>query len=161
MNIVHVKDESCPMDTGIITKLLKLKNSTTMSIQNLFVPAAEEEPAGQPNGEQWTCCVICQERLVGIALLPCRHVCVCAECFSQIDKCPLCRSYISTFFEIKAGGVEPSADQPTEHPSEKPEEKLNRPEPASPSVAQEPDATSALRPGLFRRINHRLNRMFN
>lgn len=40
-------------------------------------------------------CVICQDKLKSIVLLPCRHLCLCQECFRQLRRyrreCPMCR----------------------------------------------------------------------
>lgn len=49
-------------------------------------------------------CVICETEEIEVALLPCKHFCVCEECFDllpQPKQCPLCRSYIATFFKHK------------------------------------------------------------
>lgn len=50
------------------------------------------------------CCIICQERLKCILLLPCRHVCLCTECNIRLqlyDKnCPICRNYIEDTMRI-------------------------------------------------------------
>jgi hypothetical protein len=32
-----------------------------------------------------------------VALLPCRHLSVCSGCFSQIERCPVCRSTFSGY----------------------------------------------------------------
>jgi len=40
-------------------------------------------------------CVICQEEQKSVLLLPCRHLCCCANCGTQIGhQCPLCRQVI-------------------------------------------------------------------
>ncbi len=38
------------------------------------------------------CCRVCRCNDVSILLLPCRHLCLCKECESRLDACPLCRS---------------------------------------------------------------------
>lgn len=42
-----------------------------------------------------TFCVICQDQLKSIVLLPCRHLCLCLECYRQLRRyrreCPMCR----------------------------------------------------------------------
>ncbi|XP_059143122.1 cell growth regulator with RING finger domain protein 1-like [Physella acuta] len=43
-------------------------------------------------------CVVCQTRPVMCALLPCRHACVCLGCFKLLDKCPMCRSVLQSYF---------------------------------------------------------------
>lgn len=41
------------------------------------------------------CCVICQDKIKSIVLLPCRHLCLCQDCFRQLrryrEQCPMCR----------------------------------------------------------------------
>lgn len=50
-------------------------------------------------GEQL--CVVCQYFPLSRALLPCRHTCICASCFSKLDRCPMCRSPIKSYFCIR------------------------------------------------------------
>ncbi|KAH7670080.1 putative E3 ubiquitin ligase protein [Dioscorea alata] len=38
------------------------------------------------------CCRVCQERDVCVLLLPCKHLCLCKDCASALDTCPVCRS---------------------------------------------------------------------
>lgn len=142
VNVIHVKDEVCPMPTGIISKLLKQSNGATIAIQNLFVPEADD-----PSVEQWTQCVICQERSVSIALLPCRHACICFDCFIQIDKCPLCRSYISTYFVLK--------------PAQAQSDLANQSQSSTVDSPQSQSSTESPRRGLLARVNHQFNRLFS
>ena len=46
-------------------------------------------------------CVVCLTEPKQVVLLPCRHFCVCAECYSHIDKCPVCRSGYDSVLLIK------------------------------------------------------------
>lgn len=43
-------------------------------------------------------CVICQERQKTVLTLPCRHICLCAECCRRLygyqRTCPICRTFI-------------------------------------------------------------------
>jgi hypothetical protein len=41
-------------------------------------------------------CQVCLTNVKDIVFLPCRHCCVCHECFEHIDKCPSCRGAISS-----------------------------------------------------------------
>ncbi|XP_044017220.1 cell growth regulator with RING finger domain protein 1-like isoform X2 [Aphidius gifuensis] len=50
-------------------------------------------------GEQL--CVVCQYFPLSRALLPCRHTCICASCFGKLDRCPMCRSPIKSYFCIR------------------------------------------------------------
>ncbi|XP_046390813.1 uncharacterized protein LOC124159207 [Ischnura elegans] len=44
-------------------------------------------------------CSVCQERRKTVIVLPCRHLCLCVECVTPVErmskKCPLCRRHIS------------------------------------------------------------------
>ncbi|XP_069117081.1 cell growth regulator with RING finger domain protein 1-like isoform X1 [Argopecten irradians] len=55
------------------------------------------------NSEQEEECIVCQTELVAFALLPCRHTCVCQSCFRQLDRCPMCRGYIESYFRVRHG----------------------------------------------------------
>lgn len=52
-------------------------------------------------------CVICQDNVKNILLMPCRHVCMCQQCVLAIEQdhvqlvqCPLCRTPIQTILEV-------------------------------------------------------------
>ncbi|XP_033734250.1 cell growth regulator with RING finger domain protein 1-like [Pecten maximus] len=51
-------------------------------------------------------CIVCQAELLAFALLPCRHACVCQSCFRQIDRCPICRGYIESYFRVRGSNME-------------------------------------------------------
>lgn len=40
-------------------------------------------------------CVICQDKLKSVVLMPCRHLCLCLDCYKQLRRyrreCPMCR----------------------------------------------------------------------
>lgn len=44
-------------------------------------------------------CVVCLENPRSILFLPCKHLCVCAECKDSLDQCPLCRQKIEQKIE--------------------------------------------------------------
>lgn len=52
-------------------------------------------------------CVVCQDENASMAIVPCGHVCLCAECSSSIltndKKCPLCRIAIEKVMKIYFG----------------------------------------------------------
>lgn len=64
-------------------------------IENLFVPEKE--------------CITCGEKPVTIAVLPCRHACMCRPCFQKLTDCsmclgrmcPMCRERIKEYFELQ------------------------------------------------------------
>ena len=52
-------------------------------------------------------CVICQDNIKNILLMPCRHVCMCQHCLLEIRQghlylaqCPLCRTHIQSTLEV-------------------------------------------------------------
>lgn len=47
-------------------------------------------------------CVICLTDPKNTLLLPCRHLCVCTECFRHVDKCPVCRSAFDNYIVLSA-----------------------------------------------------------
>ena len=56
---------------------------------------------GEKGNDDEDCCSICLTEKKAVCLLPCRHFCVCEECFQHIDKCPHCRQHYSTYLVIK------------------------------------------------------------
>jgi hypothetical protein len=42
-------------------------------------------------------CVVCMSNPKDTTLLPCRHLCVCSECFGHLDKCPVCRAEFDSY----------------------------------------------------------------
>jgi len=100
------------------------------------IPAGMEDDAEAAEGRE---CVICMCEPRDTMVLPCRHMCLCAECAQalrlQTNKCPLCRHAVESFLQIKIHSGEPaggggggggdSADSdvaPSEPPSEPPSE---------------------------------------
>ena len=52
-------------------------------------------------------CVVCQDNVKNILLMPCRHVCMCRQCLREIRQgrlgllqCPLCRTRIESSLEV-------------------------------------------------------------
>lgn len=64
---------------------------------------------GDPNySHDFPDCIVCQTQRLTCVLLPCRHACVCRRCFVQLDRCPMCRSHVESYFLI---GDEQSSSQ--------------------------------------------------
>ncbi|XP_025105392.1 cell growth regulator with RING finger domain protein 1-like [Pomacea canaliculata] len=56
---------------------------------------------GDPNySHDFPDCIVCQTQRLTCVLLPCRHACVCRRCFLQLDRCPMCRSHVESYFLI-------------------------------------------------------------
>jgi len=60
-------------------------------------------PKNASNNMSQLQCVVCQDELKSVVLLPCRHLCLCLECSITVTrkgKCPLCRSAIETALSV-------------------------------------------------------------
>ena len=67
--------------------LRKLKGGTFVQT---VLKEKKEVPEAVP--ETPTKCKVCLEGPCNILLLPCRHLCLCGPCKTQIELCPLCRT---------------------------------------------------------------------
>mmetsp|Transcript_34887 Transcript_34887/g.44033 ORF Transcript_34887/g.44033 Transcript_34887/m.44033 type:complete len:347 (-) Transcript_34887:113-1153(-) len=54
-----------------------------------------KEKRSEENGD----CVICFDSACNTLLLPCKHLCVCCECSTNLDNCPICRSTIENVID--------------------------------------------------------------
>jgi hypothetical protein len=50
------------------------------------------------------CCIICQENIKCILILPCKHLCLCSDCTTRLmrygAKCPVCRKPINSTMKV-------------------------------------------------------------
>ncbi|XP_002436072.3 cell growth regulator with RING finger domain protein 1 [Ixodes scapularis] len=124
LSAVHIADDVCKMDTGIVTQYMKQASGRTCALQPLYVPMEEAvgnqdaRSSNEPSNPE-PLCVVCQASSATHALLPCRHTCVCGACFSKLDACPMCRRRIISFFMVgEESRTEPdsSADAVDEAP---------------------------------------------
>lgn len=75
-------------------------NSDSNGIRHtLLCPSNEDTAVWNSGGEQL--CVVCQYFPLSRALLPCRHTCICASCFDKLERCPMCRGPIKSYFCIR------------------------------------------------------------
>ena len=80
------------METKILSKLLKQRNGRVFEMKEIFVADCAIDS---------NLCVICFTLPITRTILPCRHACVCGDCFEKIEKCPMCRCSILSFFKIR------------------------------------------------------------
>ena len=45
-------------------------------------------------------CTVCQNAPISRVILPCRHACICNSCFPLVNRCPMCRGVIYSFFSM-------------------------------------------------------------
>nr|CAD7266574.1 unnamed protein product [Timema shepardi] len=121
INVIHIKDLVCTLPTSILAQYLKqangqlsclklgLNESFTLGLllQQLYLATGityedESNTAAVPQlSQEEQLCVVCQCFPLSRALLPCRHTCICASCFIKVDRCPMCRSPIRSYFCVR------------------------------------------------------------
>lgn len=71
--------------------------------RSLSTPLPQNKDNLNRSNDDWSC-IICQERLKCILLLPCRHVCMCSECNVRLqlydNSCPICRNAIDDTMRV-------------------------------------------------------------
>ncbi|KFB48496.1 AGAP003181-PA-like protein [Anopheles sinensis] len=85
--------------SGVPTGTLSLAEPVACAGNNEPLLCSDSAPRDCPVGEQL--CVVCHYFPLSRALLPCRHTCICAVCFSKLDRCPMCRATITSYFCIR------------------------------------------------------------
>ncbi|XP_063222149.1 cell growth regulator with RING finger domain protein 1-like [Bacillus rossius redtenbacheri] len=118
INVVHIKDSVCTLPTSILAQYLKQANGQLSCLKQLYLATVslEEEPVVCAQGDDQLC-VVCQYFPVSRALLPCRHTCVCASCFGKMDRCPMCRGPIRSYFCIRGEEYMPAPPAATSKPT--------------------------------------------
>lgn len=109
--MIHIKDNNIPLDTHIMAQFIKRKSGIVLNLQDLYISTDVVDNSPY--------CIICQENDITRALLPCKHTCVCAECFARIDLCPLCRERIVNYLEINNQAQIYQVDANEKKPSDK------------------------------------------
>lgn len=130
VNVVHLRDPVCPLPTSILAQYLKQGSGQLSCLKQLYLATSESttidesiSPSVQTSSlslaEPVACaeslvpllcsdgpqteqvCIVCHYFPLSRALLPCRHTCICAICFSKLSRCPMCRAPISSYFCIR------------------------------------------------------------
>lgn len=85
-----------------VGQLMITKSNTTNLDQQLDFDkyVCPSDTPSEPVSEQSNC-VICLTNAKSIALLPCRHMCICSTCSStQLNTCPICRAKVDSMMKI-------------------------------------------------------------
>ncbi|XP_037294046.1 cell growth regulator with RING finger domain protein 1 [Manduca sexta] len=104
VSVVHIRDEQCPLPSGVIAQYLKQANGHLSCLKQLYVSGecgGEADYASDSAQAAEALCCVCAAQPLSRALLPCRHACLCARCLPKLDKCPICRSVITSYFCIR------------------------------------------------------------
>ncbi|XP_026466051.1 uncharacterized protein LOC113369690 [Ctenocephalides felis] len=133
VNVVHLRDPVCPLPTSMLGQYLKQSSGQLSTLKQLYLATpGDTNSANDMTQAQFSAsdrdstyssligqpdqlCVVCQCFPLSRALLPCRHTCICAICFSKLDRCPMCRAPISSFFTIRAEDYIPQSAIPAHH----------------------------------------------
>jgi len=76
---------------------IKVYKSLVQTEQGLYEMQDIYGTSDEGASDQDEKCIICWDNDREVTLLPCRHMCVCQECFQQIDKCPICRQNTTSY----------------------------------------------------------------
>ncbi|XP_061722145.1 cell growth regulator with RING finger domain protein 1-like [Cydia pomonella] len=101
VSVVHIRDDQCSLPSGIIAQYLKQANGHLSCLKQLYVTGEQCDPSERYAGAESALCCVCASAPLSRALLPCRHACLCAHCLPKLDKCPICRSAITSYFCIR------------------------------------------------------------
>lgn len=113
-----MKHELIPRNTAILAQYIKLANGQSHKLQPLYVedvgeveveeqlvssPSSADNEAATSTQQPFSSvmCSACQTFPVSRAIVPCGHVCLCANCFGKVVNCPMCRGPITYFFKTR------------------------------------------------------------
>lgn len=114
MQIVHLKNHTFPNTSTTLAQYIKMSTGHVHILQSLYVmdehlreDDSDQEfdgdtdvPISQPPFKDILCSV-CQCSPVSRVIIPCRHVCLCTQCFEKVENCPICRGPILYYFKTR------------------------------------------------------------
>ncbi|XP_015262980.1 PREDICTED: cell growth regulator with RING finger domain protein 1 [Gekko japonicus] len=125
ISIVHLPDDNYRLSCRILYQYLLLAQGQFHDLKQLFMSANSTGPSlsGPPSGEtaedrallekaglaeeeaapaeeSSKDCIVCQNRAVNWVFLPCRHTCLCDECVTHFQHCPMCRQFVVESFPL-------------------------------------------------------------
>ncbi|XP_017288240.1 cell growth regulator with RING finger domain protein 1 [Kryptolebias marmoratus] len=123
VTVIHVPDDKYNLSARILFQYLLTSQRNMFELKPLFMSAGGEETPQPPDSERtgpashteeipevgesdWferagRDCVICQNAAVNRVLLPCRHACVCDQCVTHFQHCPICRAFVLESFVLE------------------------------------------------------------
>ena len=96
--IIHVQDKACSLPTAIMWTYVKAYSGEAHRLQPVFASSEDEE-------DRSPVCVVCATNRATHVVLPCRHACLCEECFPRLRDCPVCRAPIRTYFRSNSNNT--------------------------------------------------------
>lgn len=100
MSFIHLKDSICTANTHIFDQYVKTVDGRLHSIKAVYVTSEEGSDRTEADGRASRTCLVCMSGPITRVLLPCRHACMCQSCLQKLVYCPVCRSAISSTFDI-------------------------------------------------------------
>ncbi|XP_023134322.2 cell growth regulator with RING finger domain protein 1 isoform X1 [Amphiprion ocellaris] len=128
VTVIHVPDDKYDLSARVLFQYLLTSQGNMYELKPLFMSADSGGMSGPPEPQQNTQpsepnkeassvehspvleenwaegmgrdCVVCQNAEVNRVLLPCRHACVCNNCLSHFQHCPICRAFILESFTL-------------------------------------------------------------
>ncbi|MCI4408678.1 MAG: hypothetical protein JHC26_06275 [Thermofilum sp.] len=80
-----------------------LNSNSTNDIRSVIKPTNTNKPAADAvshSGDSTISCIICFNNPRNIILFPCRHIALCHECTSNINKCSVCNCVFKSFARV-------------------------------------------------------------
>ncbi|XP_014676661.1 PREDICTED: cell growth regulator with RING finger domain protein 1-like isoform X2 [Priapulus caudatus] len=99
--VIHVKDSTYPEQSCVFSQFVKTASGQVCTLQQMYMSNEPSSTATDYDDVGGGTCVVCQQAAVTHTLLPCRHACACHSCFRHLDKCPMCRGNIESYFVIE------------------------------------------------------------
>ncbi|PIN00230.1 putative E3 ubiquitin ligase [Handroanthus impetiginosus] len=104
--VAVTKDNEGEYNAKVIRQLLFTDN-ICYELREIY-GLGKSSPGFSDNGSGKEC-VICMTEPKDVAVLPCRHMCMCSNCAKalrlQSNKCPICREIIESLLEIKIDNI--------------------------------------------------------
>lgn len=96
----QVKEGYGDSDSVVADEAQSTRNENKASCSSSYMVAGEKTVRENGELKRRKCCKVCGENEVSILVLPCRHLCVCKDCESKFDSCPICNSMKSATLQI-------------------------------------------------------------
>ncbi|KAK4003973.1 Uncharacterized protein APZ42_032438 [Daphnia magna] len=105
ITILHIPDRYCNAPATTLCQYLKFKGGRVLNLKPLYSQEKNESTDEDDSMRRFlkegnVSCIICWNLPTTHVLLPCRHACLCANCFKRVENCPICRSRVISFFVI-------------------------------------------------------------
>lgn len=73
------------------------------ALQQVYSGNTNNDVTNTSSNASGSICVVCLDQPSAMLFLPCKHMCVCSDCLTQLDAtCPLCRSHITRVLHTNA-----------------------------------------------------------